>query len=119
LPDILPVAHEFPDAAENIHRLSCRAVLAVPLLREAGAYGGIFLFRREPGMFSADQVALVETFARQAAIAIENVRLFNQTKEALEQQQASAEVLRVISSSVADTAPVFERISQSCKRLFD
>ena len=76
--DIVPIADaEFPDAAENIRRLGCRAVLAVPLLREDGAYGGIFLFRREPGLFSSDQVALVETFARQAAIAIDNVRLFN------------------------------------------
>ena len=54
-------------------------------------------------MFAPDQVALVETFARQAAIAIENVRLFNETKEALEHQKASAEVLGDISGSMADT----------------
>ena len=118
--DITAVAKaEFPSALENIERLGCRAVLAVPLLREGGVYGGIFLFRRDVGLFSPGQVALVRTFADQAAIAIDNVRLFNETKEALEQQQASAEVLRVISGSVADTAPVFERIGQSCKRLFD
>ena len=78
-------------------------------MREGGAYGGIFLFRREPGLFSPDQVALVETFARQAAIAIDNVRLFNETKEALEQQTAISEILRVISSSPADVQPVLER----------
>ena len=118
--DVAPIVDaEFPAARDNVRTLGCRAVLTVPLIREGGAYGGIFLFRSRPGLFSPDQVALVQTFARQAAIAIDNVRLFNETKEALEQQQASAEVLRVISGSVADTAPVFERIAQSCKRLFD
>ena len=67
-------------------RFECRAVLSVPLMREGGAYGAIVLARHEPGLFAPDQVALVQTFARQAAIAIDNVRLFNETKEALEQQ---------------------------------
>jgi hypothetical protein len=88
-------------------------------MREDRAIGAFALWRTEPRGFTAKQVALVKTFADQAAIAIENVRLFNETREALEQQQASAEVLRVISGSVADTAPVFERIAECCKRLFD
>ncbi len=111
--DVVPLAEaEFPGAAENIRRLGCRAVLGVPLIREGGAYGGIFIFRREPGLFSPDQVALVETFARQAAIAIDNVRLFNETKEALEQQTAISEILRVISGSPTDVQPVFDIIGE-------
>ncbi|MFO1415318.1 MAG: ATP-binding protein [Burkholderiales bacterium] len=69
---------EFTGARENMLRFDCRAVLAVPLMREGGAYGGIFLARHDPGLFSPNQVALVETFARQAAIAIDNVRLFHE-----------------------------------------
>ena len=116
--DIAPIADaEFPDATENIRRLRCRAVLAVPLLREGGAYGGIFLFRREPGLFPPDQVALVETFARQAAIAIDNVRLFNRTKEALEQQTAISEILRVISSSPTDVQPVLDAVAERAAHL--
>jgi len=117
--DIAPIIDtEFPGAKRNFERLGMRTVLAVPLMREGGAYGAIFLYRTEPRMFSPDQVALIETFAQQAAIAIDNVRLFNETNEALDQQRASGEVLAAISSSISDTAPVFEKILQSCERLF-
>src|SRR5205814_9316259 len=87
-------------------------------MRGGAAYGAILLWRREAREFAPDQVALVETFARQAAIAIDNVRLFNETREALDQQRASGEVLAAISSSIADTKPVFDVILQSCQRLF-
>ena len=66
--DILPLLDtEFPDARENARRIGFRAVLAVPLLREGSALGAIFLWRREPGLFAPQHVALVESFARQAA----------------------------------------------------
>ena len=71
--------------------------------------------RRVPS--TTKHLQLLGTFANQAAIAIQNVRLFNETKEALEQQTASAEVLTVIGNSVSDAAPVFERIIDSARHL--
>ena len=90
----------------------------MPLLREGIPIGVLMIRRTEVQPFSDKQIALLNTFADQAVIAIENVRLFNETKEALDQLKASAEVLQVISSSVADTKPVFEKILASCERLF-
>jgi signal transduction histidine kinase/predicted transcriptional regulator with HTH domain len=119
-PDIVPLLDtEYPDAKANMELSGCRAVLSVPLIRETGTYGGIFIYRRDPAPFQPDQVALVETFARQAAIAIDNVRLFNETKEALEQQTAISEILRVISSSPTDVQPVLDAIAERAARLCD
>jgi GAF domain-containing protein len=95
-----------------------RAMVFVPLMREGQAVGVISVTRVQPGPFAAKDVQLLQTFGDQAVIAIENVRLFNETREALEQQTATAEVLQVISSSVADTAPVFDKILLSCQKLF-
>jgi hypothetical protein len=78
----------------------------------------MMLFRKQPGGFDDKEIALAESFRDQALIAIENTRLFNETREALERQTATAEILRVISGSVTDTKPVFDAIVQSCQRLF-
>ena len=87
------------------------------MLRDGECVGLLSFANREAGAFTDKEIALAESFRDQAVIAIENVRLFNETKEALERQTATAEVLQVISSSVADTQPVFEKILDSCQRL--
>jgi len=110
---------EYPITRKLQERSGFRTILSVPLMREQRALGAIMLRRMEVRSFSDKQIALLKTFADQAAIAIENVRLFNETKESLDQQKASADVLGVISSSIADTRPVFDKILDSCERLFE
>ena len=94
-----------------------RALLGVPLLRPDGIVGVIVLRRATPGGYSPRQVKLVEAFADQAAIAMENVRLFNETKEALDQQTAVARILAVISHTTDDLDPVFATVVESAARL--
>src|SRR5262249_32923546 len=94
-----------------------RSILNVPMLREGKPIGPIGVIRGQAGRFSDAQVELLQTFADQAVIAIENVRLFNETKEALERQTATADILRVISQSQTDVQPVFEAIADSALRL--
>jgi GAF domain-containing protein len=94
-----------------------RSILAVPMLRNGHPIGTIAVARSQIGLFSAGQIALLQTFANQAVIAIENTRLFNETKEALERQTATADILKVIASSPSDVQPVFEAIVASANRL--
>ena len=113
VPDIEAFGHvlEGPRAAD------IGSQVAVPMLREGVPIGTIAVARREKGPFSEKQIALLRTFAAQAVIAIETVRLFNETKEALEQQTATAEILRVIASSPTDLQPVMEAVAENAARV--
>jgi signal transduction histidine kinase/putative methionine-R-sulfoxide reductase with GAF domain len=113
------VRQEYPDSLFlQRDEPGYRTVLCAPLLREDSAIGIIAVRRQEVRPFSDKEIKLLETFAAQAVIAIENVRLFNETKDALEQQTVISEILRVISSSPTDVQPVFDAIVKSGAQLF-
>ncbi|WOH69788.1 GAF domain-containing protein [Bradyrhizobium sp. BWA-3-5] len=117
---------QFPDTeAENVPATNrdlgrlrgFRSVLFVPLMNQGKAVGILSVTRTKPGAFVKHHVQLLQTFADQAVIAIENTRLFNETQEALERQTATADILKVIASSPSDVQPVFDAIAASAKRL--
>ena len=108
---------EYPTGVRRAREVGQRTVLAAPMFREGVALGAIALRRTTVKPFTDGQIELLRTFADQAAIAIENVRLFNETKEALERQTAVAEVLKTISRSVFDLQPVLDIVLNNAVRL--
>jgi len=112
-----PAYHADPARAAFLHLAGARTFLTVPMLKEGELVGAISIYRQEVRPFTAKQIELVSNFARQAIIAIENTRLLNELRESLQQQTATADVLRVISTSPGELKPVFDAMLENATRL--
>jgi GAF domain-containing protein len=107
-----------PSITVGVELGGVRTFVAVPMLKENELIGAVTVFRQEVRPFRDKQIELVKNFAAQAVIAIENARLLNELRQSLEQQTATGEILSSMSSSVADTKPVFDAIVRNLLRLF-
>src|SRR5262249_13394420 len=116
VPDVRAAQNDFPTMGSGG---DWRTILFVPLRQKGELIGTLIARRTEVRLFTPAQNKLLETFADQAVIAIENVRLFNELKESLEQQTATSEILGVIASSTTDVQPVLDTVAENAARLCD
>ncbi len=112
--DDVPVA-----SRDGIRAIGIKSMSFAPMLFEGRGIGTLWVGRVVKGPFSDKHLTLLKTFAEQAVIAIQNARLFNETKEALEQQTAISEILRVISSTPGDVRPMLDAVAERAVKLCD
>src|SRR5262245_38636364 len=114
VPDVCAAQNDFPTMGSDGR---WRTILFVPLRQQGELIGTLIARRTEVRLITPAQIKLLETFADQAVIAVENVRLFQELKESLEQQTATSEILGVIASSPTDVQPVLEVVAENAARL--
>jgi GAF domain-containing protein len=119
IPDARKAPAEFASGARYFLMTGYRAITIMPLMRGSDAIGALSVVRAAAGALSRKQIGVLKTFAAQAVIAIENTRLFNELRESLEQQTATSEILRAISSSPGELTPVFQTMLEQATRVCD